>query len=296
MVWPGWKFHIAGGDVVKIDFDPESLTSTTAVVVNNESTDLRGGTAGIIDGDIMSFTARYNDPTWTSMNRYESSDGLTGATFGFASTMTTTQSAYNFYGNVIDGPSAGEYFIPWNEFTTGTPLYKSLLYKRDVSGVYTVVTIYSGTTSYTETAVVKVNATTYFALLRRNTGGGLFFSKSTDTGSTWSVPVSAGLGSGICMADMCLSPKGEIVAIWCDRADDCCYVTFANPADLLVDPTDWGPNSNIFIGYSADSVGILGYPTIVRNGVNYAISVSTEKSASAADIYFGYGRMRLVET
>jgi hypothetical protein len=285
--------HIVGGDIVKIDLDPTALTSTSAVVVNNETADLRGGTAGVIDGEIMSFTSTWNGTSTLTLDRYESTDGLTGATFGASNAMSFAEQIAVFYGAVVDGPSAGEHFIPWYEFTAGTPLYKSRLFKRDVSGVYTDQDIVSGTNTYTETAITKVNATTYFALMRRNTGGGLFLSISTDNGSTWSAPASTGLGTGVCMADMCLSPEGNVVVIWCDRATDLCYITLGVVANLLIDTTDWGANSVILQGYSIDSLGILGYPTIVRNGSNYAVAISTEKSSTAVDIYFGYGTLFL---
>lgn len=287
--------HLANGNLVKFTFNQSTLGTTAPVTMIDDATyDLRGGTAGVFDGtDIINFSSRFTSPsTWIDASYWESTDGLTGETYGSASTFSVTEPIYNFYGRVVNGTLGGEYFVPHFE-NDGTD-FQVNLFKRSSGGTWSKQVVWSGTTEMlTETAILDAGSNRYILLSRSNAvGGGLYMMYSTDGAATWSSPVDTGLAVGTAMADMCLDPYGNIVVIWADRDDGYIRISQGNVvSDVISDPTDWNAGSIIFEGYSTDVTNILGYPQIIRDGWNYTVSFSTEFSSSRADLYFGYGRI-----
>lgn len=292
-VWHGRSgtSHVANGNIVKLVLNSETMTVTgPTTVIDDPTVDLRGGSAGIIDDKIMVFSSRYTDPTFQNINRYESTDALIGEAFGAATVMTTSETVFNFFGRVTETYTPGEYVVP--EFENDGTNYEINLFHRDSAGTWTKENVWSGTAGkYVEGAICKVGNNTWIMLLRSEAANGLYMTYSTDDRQTWSTPAATGLGTGgRANADMCLDPDGKLIVIYMDRGDDMVSITHSNViADIIADPTDWVSSSDIFLSYTTDSHGVLGYPQIVRDGFRYAVCFSGELSAGVADIYFGYG-------
>lgn len=281
--------HVANGKIVKCAITPSTLSVAAPVDILTDSDDLRNLAIGPIDGNVGMFLTQYSHPTFIANERYESTDGLTGETFGAAVNMPTTLTAASFYGAVIAGDLPGEYLVAEYEFTSPST-YEVNVWKRSSGGTWSKIQVYTGAGGYTETNICRVATNTYFLIARSNTQNGLFISISTDGGSTWSAFTSTGLGSGTCMGAMALAPDGSLTLVYADRGiDRLVIVSNSSVAAIIADPTDWGTVSEICSGYSTDSTGILGYPAILYDGFNCCIAFSNEWSSSRADLYVGYG-------
>lgn len=284
--------HLANGNIVKISLNSSTLAVTGPItVIDDPTVDLRGGSAGIIDGKVMVFSSRFTGPgTFHNINRYESTDGLIGETFGAATVMPTTETAYNFYGKVAETYTNGEFVVPMFE-NDGTN-YEINLFHRNLAGTWTKSNVWTGTTEkYVEAAICRTGGNSWVMLMRSEASSGLFMTFSTDDRASWSTPAATGLGSsGRANADMCLDPDGNLIVIYMDRGTDSIYITAGNViADIIADPTDWNTSSQVFLSYTTDSLGICGYPMIERDGFYYAIAFSAEFSSSVTDLYLGYG-------
>jgi hypothetical protein len=288
--------HLANGKIVKLVFDQTDMSVTAPLDIITDGTyDLRGGSAGIINSLITNLATRYTTAgaVFVDQQRWESTDGFTGETFGSPVSMTVAGTSFNFYGKIVEGYTSGEFLVPQFEFVT--PNFLVNIWKRDTGGTWSKQNIYSGASAQlTECSLCRVGNNTFFCLVRNNAGSGLYLIYSTDGGATWSAPFATGLGTGVSNADMALDHNDKLVVIYMDRATGGIYITIENAiADIIADPTAWNSSSRVFQGYSTDSTVILGYPCIVRDGFNWAIAFSSEFSSSRADIYFGYGILGL---
>lgn len=287
--------HLANGNIVKHVFNQSTfLTGGPTTVIDDATYDLRGGSVGILNSNqILFFTAKFTGPsTFIELDRYESTDGLTGQTFGAAIPMATTLGGYVFYGKMIEGYIAGEYWVPEYEAVAATS-YNVYVWHYS-GGVWTKNTVWTGSpgNAYGEPAILKAGNGTFLLVLRSETVAGLHLSISTNGGSTWSTPTAMNVGAGICNADMCLDPYGRIVLVYMDRSTGRLLVSAENKLSTIVaNPTAWNVASTVFQSYPTDSLSILGYPSIIRQGWYYTIALSAEFSSSRADLIMGYGRL-----
>lgn len=293
--------HITGGKIISLTLNSVGNMSVSAPVdIITSANDIRQASAGELDGNkVTIFAHRYTSPNLISAEYYDSTDGLTGLTFGSANDYSSILPVgFGFglpYGKLIPGYVAGEYVVPWYSGDVGGNSEVGLL-KRSSGGVWSYVPIYSGTTDYGEPCILRAEDNTYVVVMRLVGGNGLHMTYSTDDGATWSAPAATGLGStGECMADICMMPNTRnIVLCWADRTLNVCSLSTGNRlADIIADPTDWSAASDIFQRYAFTGGinKILGYPSIVPDGYNVAGCVSAERTATAADLYFFYGQV-----
>lgn len=288
--------HRLDGYIIKAPFDVSTLKAGTLVssIISDGTYDVRGGSAGVFnDNQIINFAARYDGvgDVFQDLNRWESTDGLVGEAFGSRIAMTNVKPNFNFYGKIVPGYVTGEYFQPQYEHNGTT----SDLYVWKYSGGSWSRSLVNSSSSPAlgETAILRAGENRFILLCRGYLGAnGLYQISSTDGGATWSSPTNTGLTAGQAMADMCLDPYGRIIAIWGDRATGSIRVSKDNFVNtILSDPTNWQSPQTLISSYSSDSYGVLGYPSIVRDNWNYAVSYSLESSASKSDLYFAYGRL-----
>lgn len=297
LVWYGRSGddHLLNGVIQKVTFNPviPRVAGTPVTVLTDAGYDLRGaGGSGVIDNLISLFTARWDEGGGfiQDCDRYDSTDGLTGETFGSRVQFGSSLDNANFYGKVVPGYNAGEYHVCQYLESGGT--YFIYIWNRTSGGVWSSQVVYSSAANlFVEPALLRAGNNVFLIICRRDSGGGLYLISSVDGGATWSVPTSTALGAGgQAMADMCLTPTGKVSLIYADRSNGGIYVSLANPlSDLLADPTDWITPSQIFQNYSFGGNSILGYPCIVADGYYCAVAFSAEFSASRADLFFGYG-------
>lgn len=290
--------HLTGGNEVKIPFNADTLTPGTVLTVIDDATyDLRGGSIGIVDNEIVNFNTLYNSGTsqFFDSNRYESTDGLTGETFaaGIQMEVAVTNVSSNFYGKVFECYTAGDYLVPYHNYWQDLSLQEIYVWKR-TSGTWSKKLVCTGdnTDGYNEMALLKAGDGYWIGLIRAQISARLELVYSTDDGETWSAPANTGLSVGIAMADMCVDPAGRIVVAFADRGDGWLKISKDNElADIIADPTDWNAPSSVWQTID-ESINILGYPSIMNDGWKFAIAVSSEQnppSATRADLFFGYG-------
>jgi hypothetical protein len=291
--------HVLNGKIVKyaIDFSTEVVTAPVDIITDG-TYDLRGGSAGVINGTVYNFYSRYNggSDVFIDSNRNPSTDGLTGVTYAGATTMATVRPRYNFYGKVIAGFSAGHYFVPQFENTTGTVYTLNVWKTEDNGSTWNITQVWdAGTEDLSEPAMINLGIVdgnpTLLILCRRVNGGGLTQIVSTTGGATWGSAVDTNLGVGQCNCDMELDRQGRLVVAYMDRADNQLYLSTKNYIDtILASPTSYVTPAGNKVSYSTDSLGILGYPNLVRTKGNlFALLFSLESSSSRADLFFGHG-------
>lgn len=270
-------------------------TYTPVIAISDGSYNVQGGTTAIINGKVVNFSSRYQGSTDTFIDtgRYESTDGLTGETFGAIATMATTYSRYEFYGRVVSGFAAGEYFVPFFEHN-GSGTYRISVFRTTDNGAtYSKITVHESTNQLGEAALINLGSNRLLVLARKvNSTFGLWQIVSTDGGLTWGSPVETNLGgTGAGQnADMCLK-NGKITVVFMDRSGRGLWISKENSIPtILSDPTAWATPFKIWESYTSDSYGILGYPSIIYDGNSkYIIAVSGEFSAARCDLFFGYG-------
>lgn len=287
--------HVAGGKIVKINVSTSGYTPVVGAPVDviTNALDIRSAQAAEIEGDVYIFSSLYNSGTSlvTDVVYWVSTDGNVGETFGspisVAGLLPFLQGVT--FGKFIDGPAVGEFMVPVYGVNGAT--YHIGYLKRDTGGTWSYVSMYSGATAYTETCILNCGGGDFISLSRRNTGGGLFMQTSTDNAVTWSAHASTGIGTGICMADLCLTGGGKVCLFFADRNDGTISVSHTNEvADLLADPTDWNAISNSFLSYTTDSTTVLGYPIANAWGALAFVVWSAEFSSSRADLFISYGQ------
>jgi hypothetical protein len=288
--------HTTSGKIVSFEFNHDNYTASGPVDVITSVDDMREAVAAPVDGNkIVLFSNRYTTPAGPiiSAEYYESTDGLIGATFGSAvSYASILPVGFGFgltYPKLVPGYVAGEYVVPWYSGDVGGTSKIGLL-KRSALGVWSYVPVYSGATAYGEPCILRAEDNTYVMIMRLVGGTKLHMTYSTDGGTTWSAPANTNIGTGECMADICMMPNTRnIVLCYCDRTTERCSISTGNRlADIIADPTDWNAKSDIFQAYAFGN--ILGYPSIVPDGYNIAGCVSAEQSSAIADLYFFYGQ------
>lgn len=284
--------HLTDGLIVKMVLNETTGLFSAPVTVVDDATALMSSAGGQIDNKIVVGSAKFNGTVFTELDRWESTDGLVGETFGSAISMTPDLAGYNWYGPVMKRPGVHEWWIAEPE-ATSTTNYRINFWKTDGT-TWTKVTAWTGApgNAYGEPAGLWLDTMTMIVVLRSETVAGLHYMVTRDGGATWSTPVTMSLGTGICNAALCLDPNGNIVMVWMSRGTDLLYATVGNvPATILATPTAWNASSAIFKSYSTDSLGMLGYPSVVRKGWNYYIATSSEFSSSRADQMIGIGRL-----
>lgn len=289
--------HVTAGVGVQLVLNPAGAFSVSApatVITEMPGSDLRNVAAGIDGSLIRLFSARYSGGVVTDDNYYESTDGLTGLTFGSRNDLTSIlpSSGGLTYGKVCSLPS-GDSFVAWYSGNVAG-VYKLGIIKES-GGVFSYIPAYSGGTDYVEAGLIYCGGSTFILLSRRLANNGLHMLVSTDNNATWSAPAATGLGTGICMGDGCLMPHtGNVTLIYADRTTGLCYLSIGNVvADFIANPLDWNPGSGIFQKYTFGA-NILGYPGIVPDPSapgSAAVFVSAEASATRSDLYVGYGQI-----
>lgn len=272
-----------------------SVSSDLGVITELPGSDLRNMAAGVDVSLVRVFSARYSGGVVTDTDYYDSTDGLTGLTFGARNDLTSILpvSGGLTYGKVCAGSAAGDSFVAWYSGNVAGTYRIGII--KETGGVFSYISVYSGGTDYVEAGLIYCGGTTFLLLSRRLVGTGLHLFVSTDDCATWSAPAATGLGTGVCMGDGCMMPdSGNIVLIYADRTTGFCYLSVDNVlADVLADPTDWNAGSAIFQKYTFGA-NILGYPGIVPDPVFpgcAAVFVSAEASATRADLFVGYGQI-----
>lgn len=284
--------HLDNGKIVDLVLDPVTYQlGAPTDIIDLSPTQLMCCSWGPIDSNqIGVFAAKFTPPsTFDELDRWESTDGLTGNTYGSAISMTPTLAGYNWYGPVVQRPGTNEYYVMEPEAFGGT--YTINIWKG-VSGTWTKTQLYSGASVIQEPALYWIDSQKAIIMYRSDTLGGLLQSQTLDGGATWSAITATGVGTGVCNASFCSDPYGNIVMCWMDRGPGYLYVSVGNvPADVLADPTDWNASVAVWQSYSTDSLDIEGYPSIVRRGWTYYISTSAEFSSSRGDQFIGIGRL-----
>lgn len=288
--------HLSNGKIVratmnKLDFTVNALSDVIAFSV----TDRRVGSAGVVGGDIIINTIDETNGAGTviSNTKYTSTDGLTGSTYDGGSAITTPLTNGGFYGKIVQDYDHSQYRSMFYAESGGTyTIYLATL----SGGTWSFTSIHSssaGATRLVEPCLIKCGNNTYIVLARSVTAD-LYILYSTDGGATWSSPAATGLATGIAMADGCITSSGRLQIIWGDRVNDSMYMSLNNNVSTVIgSPTAWTTPIKIFQSYTTDSLGILGYPSIVADGYNAAVCFSAEFSSSRADLIFGYGQVDL---
>jgi hypothetical protein len=290
--------HITNGKVVKYVFTKTGDLYTVSAPVDciiDGTYDLRSAQSAIVGGNIIIITSRMQNGVVNLIDQmlYTSTDGLVGETFGAGVSLSSLLPSVsgNVFGKIQEGPGVGELFVSVTTVVSGTTYHVGYL-KRSSGGVWSYHSIYSGTTPYTETALLNCGSGTFIGVVRHNTAG-LFFVKSTDNAVTWTAPASTGKGVGVNMADLLLSHTGKVILTYAERNSGIMYINLDNTlADLLADPTDWGTDSAFFDNYAGMSISILGYPILLLDGPSAVGCFSAERSSSIADLFCCYGQVQ----
>lgn len=280
-------------------------TGAPYTILDNAAIDYRGGPSIVVDNtEVKMVGQEFTFPglVFTAGGPWTSTDGVIGDTFGAITSLPPvdpTSTFAQFYGTPIRGYNPGEYIFPHYEFkTAGT--YRIDYWKYTVGSGWTRHDVWVGTAvdAYTEWCICPAGNNSYIGMSRSNSKGGLWFTKSIDGGVTWTTPINSGISVGESMANMCVDPEGNIFIAFGDRGSPLVAgsgsikISTRNvPADLLADGTDWTIISTVFIAYSADSLGVLGYPIPVMDGFNAYLLFCSEFSSSRADVYLGYGQV-----
>lgn len=290
--------HLLNKYIVKMVLNETTkLLSTPSIVIDQLPTNSLISTSSGVFGATQSIfvgTAKFNNPTFLDLVRFESTDGATGDTFGSETVMTANLSGYNFYGPMVQRPGTNEWWVAEPEAVAASD-YRIYFWKTDGAGTWTKVLAWQGTpgVSLGEPAIHWVSNQTAIVVCRSEVSPfGLYRFYTTDGGANWSAAAHTGLGTGICNAAMTDDPNGNIVMTYMDRATSYAYITSGNsPAGIINSATAWNTPSQVFRGYSTDGLGIGGYMSIVRKGWNYYIGLFTEFSSSRADQIVGVGRI-----
>lgn len=289
--------HVSGGKIVACDLSIAGAFSVSApvdVITELPGSDLRNA-AACIDGSLIRvFSARYSGGVVTDADYYESTDGLTGLTFGSRNDLTSIVPAS---GGITFGKACpvagGDSFVGWYSGNVAGTYHIGVI--KESAGVFSYISVYSGAVDYVEPGLIYCGGSTFIIICRRLANNDVHMFSSTDNCATWSAPAATGLGTGICMGDGCMMPdSGHIVLIYADRTTGFCYLSVDNVlADVLADPTDWNPGSAIFQKYTFGA-NILGYPGIIADPVFpgcVSVFVSAEASSTRADLFVGYGQI-----
>ena len=114
--------HVAGGKVVKMEFDTTgtfSVTGPTDVIPFPGSDTIGTSTSAIVGGNIQIEVLKSTSPAGVPVNNstYISTDGLTGTTFGSPSVVSTPGTNGTFYGKIWPSYTPGEYCSMYYELT-----------------------------------------------------------------------------------------------------------------------------------------------------------------------------------
>lgn len=283
---------------VRIDLDIDNFTAGSPVIIIDDATYSMSGIAGGKDsnGDIHLFGARYNigGAVFVDARYYKSTDN--GDTFVFQRAFSTSRPRFEFYGQMVPGFAAGEYFVPFFEHTSATTWTVSVFKTTDYWATETKIQVFDGTSPKLGEACIWNCGNNRLLMLSRQEGDthGIWQVTSSDGGATWSTPVRTNLTattSAAANAELCQTDNGKLCAIFMDRALDLCYTSKDNNIDTVFnDPTAWRTPVYRLLSYSADSTGILGYPNIINIGNGNVLAIcGFELSASRADLVWGIG-------
>lgn len=292
--------HVLGGKIVKIPIHLDTEVIDAPIDIITDGTyDLRGGYAGIMDGKIFYFGARYNGGTDTFIDfgYWESTDGLTGESYGSLQTFTPSLARFQAFGGLVAGFASGEYFASTSEITSTTDFKISLRKTTDNGATWSEIVVYNGSARYVEPALINMGNNTMMIMCRKDIADfGLWRILSTDGGATWDTPVQTNLGSalGASTAHLKLDEHGLVTVFWMDRGSDTAWASYYNkPADIIASPTVFNPALRLGNSYGSDPRGILGYPSAIEPvNNNWVVAYSAESSSSVADLYIGFGQIR----
>lgn len=296
--------HLLSGNIWKLTTVPASFSATGGTtklkVIDDATYDLRGGSAGVIDGKVMVFSALYDGvppnpglDVFIDLVRYESTDGTTGEAFGAAIPMTVTEARYNWYGEVVEGFTAGHAFVPQYEHDGGGTWTVSV-HKWDTSS-WSKITVFTGS-NLGESSLINLGSNTLMLLSRYNAGPyGLYQIVSTDGGATWGTPEITNLATVAgdeANCSMCLDDNGLLDVVIMDRAQRFLYVSKGNNVtDILADPMTYNERFAIFRSYETDPRFILGYPSIINLGGNKRFISTSAEESGVATLFVGVGNI-----
>lgn len=293
----------ADARIDRIDFDLTTFTASAPVtgVIDDGTYSMSGVSCGIDDnGHIHVFAARYNigGAAFVDARHYKSTDG--GATFDSGEVFATTRPRFEFYGRMIAGFAAGEFFVPFYEHTSAVTWTISVFKTTDNWATHSKIQVYDGTApTIGESAIVNlgnVSGNNTLMILARQNGAnyGIYRILSTDGGATWGSPSLTNLASTSASGsncEICVTDNGKVAVFYMDRVDDYAYISKDNTiADIVASPTAFKTGRLVLRSYSADVTNILGYQGILNIGNGNVLAVtSLEFSTSRADLYFGMG-------
>jgi hypothetical protein len=302
VVWYGRSgtSHLVNGKIVKIPFTIATEVAGAPVDVITDGTyDLRGGSAGIIGSNVFKFLCRYNGvgDVFIDTNRYVSTDGLTGATFGAATTMTDNYTRFNFYGEVVTETIGATTYtaVPYYGHNGAGTWKLSVYYTTDAGSDWTKVDVSDAVGQYGEAALVYQDGIWLMLTRRNDSPYGIYQTYSTDNMATWSAPALTNLsstgGAGNCA--IAKNSAGRLQIVIMDRSDEYLMISKNNLIQTVISsPTGYTTPAILSGMYTTDSFNSLGYPNIVRHtDEEYFISYSSEFSSSRADHYFGFGTL-----
>jgi hypothetical protein len=249
--------------------------------------DIRDPSCVKIGTDIFVFFAvRSRDffSAWVGMYYIKSTDG--GITYGSPVSLTTTLGAYVPYGEGFAGQTAGEYFVPfYEEATDNSGVTKVSLYRTTDSGAnWSVVNVYTGTGGYNETFFSWIGGNNYIGLARKQPGGSIYQTVSTDAGVTWSAftatnLVTSGLAMCSCLYD---TATAKIHVIIGNRGNGYIEHSYNNtPATIIASAVAWVVPTQYYYNVElGDSIN-LGYSGIKKMATGIYLLIWTKQYGDA---------------
>lgn len=275
---------------IEYTISTDSWGSPTTVY-SHGSQGVSGVAGGVIDGKIILFFVLTNAAgDMQSIGYIESTDGLTGSTFGTRVTFTSGDVRYEAYGSIAY--CGGQtYCQPWYSHNGAGTFKCNLRRTTDNGATWTTVNIaISSSPQPSETAIQYLGSGRLIAIARNNATGYLLQATSTDSGATWSSFAATNMGnpSGVACATIAYeSSIDRLYVSWMDRSASRIMLAYASVSEVFSNPTGWirqclgvATTSGPFVG------GALGYPTMQLISSGDILHVwNDEVSSTDADIH-----------
>lgn len=292
------------GKIVKQVYTPSTDSwGSRSDVYTDASYDCRNVAGGMIGTDIYLFFGKYEavGATWEDIGYIKSTDG--GDSWGSYISLKSqvTEAAYGACGSLVGTGTAGTYLQTWLEATIGTPIYKVKVFKTTDSGANwsTSVTLYSGTTKYTEACAAYCGNNKLIALIRDNDGGYVAQTQSKDNGANWGTNDSdyddenvaitnLGDSSGVKVPHIHYdSSTDHVIALYADRNDNTIKLSEVDKDIVFGSETSWPSPSEI-----APDIGTTygGYPSMVEvaDGLYFYVYIKRIGVGWDVDTWGGY--------